>query len=176
MIALGYAPIPAQFKYLDVFLTGRPRHQKMDPFWIRHPSMDVAKRAKLFAPFDALRGFSAAIIAKDALYETKRELSDEDLEELNRKLSVLSELTRNRKVARENQVTVTVTHFIPCTDRNNESFKVKGNYKTINGICARVDPISHVFVLMDGHTVRFEDISELSYDERIEPCNEEWFE
>lgn len=66
MIKLGSAPMPADFAYRDVFLKGRPQHQKTDPFGIRHPCMDLGKRAKIFAPFDALRGFSAAIMAETA--------------------------------------------------------------------------------------------------------------
>lgn len=164
MIALGYAPIPAQFKYLDVFLTGRPRHQKMDPFWIRHPSMDVAKRAKIFAPFDALRGFSAVIIAKDALYEPKRDLSDEDKETLNRKLSTLSELTRNSKAVREKHVTISVTYFVPCSDRDNEAYQVRGKYETVKGICMNVDPLLRRLVLSDGRKIIFDDILSIKYE------------
>lgn len=66
MTALGYSPMPEDFAYRDVFLKGRPQHQKTDPFGIRHPAMDPGKRAKIFAPFDALRGFSAAIMAETA--------------------------------------------------------------------------------------------------------------
>lgn len=54
------------FRYLEVMLRGRPRHDRYDPFSVRHPSMDPSRRAKIFAPFDALRGFSAALIAKEA--------------------------------------------------------------------------------------------------------------
>ena len=66
MTVLGSSPMPEDFAYRDVFLKGRPRHQKTDPFGIRHPRMDLGKRAKIFAPFDALRGFSAAIMAETA--------------------------------------------------------------------------------------------------------------
>lgn len=59
-------PLPEHFKYRDAYLRGRPQHQKTDPFRIRHPLMDIGKRAKIFAPFDALRGFSAALMAVDA--------------------------------------------------------------------------------------------------------------
>ena len=58
--------IPRNFRYREAFLQERPRHQKTDPFRIRHPNMDVGRRAKIFAPFDALRGFSAALIAVEA--------------------------------------------------------------------------------------------------------------
>ena len=57
MIPIGAAELPPDFKYLDVLLQGRPRHERDDRFSIRHPRMDPAKRAKIFAPFDALRGF-----------------------------------------------------------------------------------------------------------------------
>ncbi len=73
MAGLGNTPMPDGFKYGDVFAKGRPRHQKTDPFRIRHPVMDPGKRAKIFAPFDALRGFSAAIMA-----ETARAMNEEE--------------------------------------------------------------------------------------------------
>ncbi len=53
--------MPPGFKYRDVFLKGKPRHECLDPFRIRHPSMDPGRRAKIFAPFDALKGFDEAI-------------------------------------------------------------------------------------------------------------------
>ena len=65
MRELGYLPMPAGFKYQDVFLKGRPVHQKTDPFGVRHPRMELLRRARIFAPFDALRGFRAAIIARE---------------------------------------------------------------------------------------------------------------
>ena len=51
------------FRYQQAFDRGRPRHRDGDAFSQRHPAMDLGRRAKIFAPFDALRGFSAAIIA-----------------------------------------------------------------------------------------------------------------
>ena len=73
MTKLGSVPMPEDFAYRDVFAQSRPRHQKTDPFGIRHPSMDPGKRAKIFAPFDALRGFSAAIMAETARAMTAEE-------------------------------------------------------------------------------------------------------
>ena len=66
MYAIGVMPMPAGFKYRDVFLKGKPRHDHYDSFRLRHPSMDPGKRAKIFAPFDALAGFSDALTAVDA--------------------------------------------------------------------------------------------------------------
>ena len=60
---IGFMPMPPAFPHRDVFLHGRPRHLPYDDFWIRHPPMDSGHRAKIFAPFSALRGFDDCIRA-----------------------------------------------------------------------------------------------------------------
>ena len=57
--------VPLSFPYLRVLMQGRPEHRE-DP---KHPPMDRGHRAKIFAPFDALDGFSAEIRKKDHLFE-----------------------------------------------------------------------------------------------------------
>ena len=93
MYAIGVMPMPAGFRYRDVFLKGRPQHDRFDNFRIRHPQMDVGKRAKIFAPFDALRGFNFAILMKNELYEDQLVLSPEDQEELDRRFGILHNLS-----------------------------------------------------------------------------------
>ena len=58
---IGYMPMPADFRHRELFYAGRPVHRKYDDFWYRHPTMSLSRRAKIFAPFDALRGFSDAV-------------------------------------------------------------------------------------------------------------------
>ena len=58
--------VPVSFPYLRVLMQGRPEHGKEDP---KHPPMERGHRAKIFAPFDALDGFSAEIKKKDRLFE-----------------------------------------------------------------------------------------------------------
>ena len=48
----------SSFRYRDVYEKGKPVHEKNDSFSVKHPPMDVSKRAKIFSPFDALKGFS----------------------------------------------------------------------------------------------------------------------
>ena len=55
MDAIGVMPVPADFRYLDVFLKGKPQHDRFDTFRVRHPIMDVGHRAKFFSPFDAAK-------------------------------------------------------------------------------------------------------------------------
>ena len=79
---IGYMPMPASFPYRSIFLKGRPHHEKYDDFWQKHPPMKPGRRAKIFAPFDALRGFDFAIMCKNELYTDKMLLSPEEQEEL----------------------------------------------------------------------------------------------
>ena len=131
--------IPADFRYRDVYIKGKPRHDGYDSFRVRHPVMDRGRRAKIFAPFDALRGFGDAVAAKDILYEERRILSQEDAQELGRRLAVLHRLTASSRLAKANRVEVTITYYDPCKDENHEYYGLRGRYQTVTGICRRVD-------------------------------------
>ena len=68
--------VDLSFPYVRVLVRGRPEHREAFP---KHPPMDREHRAKIFAPFDALDGFSAMIRQKDRLCEeTVREKTDGD--------------------------------------------------------------------------------------------------
>ena len=64
-----YHQVPEGFRYRDVLLKGRPKHDKYDPFTLRHPPMPASRWAKIYVPFDALRGFKEAIEAKTIQHE-----------------------------------------------------------------------------------------------------------
>ncbi len=158
MYAIGVMSMPTGFRYRETFLKGRPRHDRFDAFRNRHPSMDVRKRAKLFAPFDALRGFDFAIMCKNELYVDKAVLCPEDAEELSRRLTILHNLTYNSRMARENRVQVTVTYYEPCSDVNHEDYGIRGQYKSITGICWNVDAEVTRTILIDGIRLLLENV------------------
>lgn len=158
MYAIGVMPMPADFKYLEVLRKGKPRHDRFDDFSIRHPKMDCGKRAKLFAPFDALRGFNFAISRKEVLYMDKPELSREDECELNRQLDILHNLTFNSRMARENAVFVIVTRFVPCEDQEHEACGKRGQLHTVSGICRNVDTDITKTICVGGEVIAFRDI------------------
>lgn len=81
--------------------------------------MSLGKRAKIFSPFYALKGFTDAVEAKEALYVERTELSEDECARLENIITDLQELVRNCNAARENNITVPVTHFVPCADENN---------------------------------------------------------
>ena len=159
---IGYMPMPANFKYKSVFLHGKTQHEPEDPFRLRHPIMPCSRRAKLFSPFDALRGFDAAIWSKEVLYEDRKQLDESEQEILDRKLVLLRKLTYNSRVARQNRPTVTVTYFSPCTDENSFAYGSQGQYVSVTGIVHNVDPDVSRTITLDNQVIDLSDISDIS--------------
>ena len=67
--------VPSSFRYRKVLEKGKPVHDKNDSFSIKHPAMDLSRRAKIFNPFDALKGFG------DELSKAQAEITDSFLDE-----------------------------------------------------------------------------------------------
>ena len=164
---IGDIPMPAGFRYKAIFDRGKPEHTMTDPFRIRHPSMDVRKRAKIFAPFDALKGFNEAVAAKDILYEPKRKLNEEEMAELNRRLNILWQLTYNGKFARRNPVKVRITYFVLCTDPNSEACGLLGRRRILTGICRKVDPYNGRSILIDNTYIPLRDIYQIEDEKSL---------
>ena len=148
--------IPKGFRYSEVLRRGKPVHEKFDSFSIRHPSMPLEKRAKIFSPFDALKGFSEAISAKDVIYEYRKTLSDEDMRVLDQKLCLLRQLTINSKASRVSSIPVEVTYFHCLEDPGMQ--EEKGSYLTDSGILRKVDDFSRILILNDDTRIPIDDI------------------
>lgn len=158
---IGYMPMPANFEYRALFLHGRPRHEKYDDFWRKHPPMDTTHRAKIFSAFDALAGFDTWIANKEIPYRDRRYLSEGEREELDRKLNLLRRLTCNGREARKNRPQITVQYFSPCTDEHSFAYGTGGTYETVSGICRKVDDL-YGTVTIDDTVIPIEDISAVS--------------
>jgi hypothetical protein len=123
--------------------------------------MTPQHRAKIFAPFAALVGFDEHICSKEIQYVPRHELDADEEWELNRKLNVLHGLTANSRLARENNVTVSIEYYVPCADPNNDAYGRKGLYRTVTGMVRKVDSVSQALTLNgeDGdHVIPFADI------------------
>ena len=149
---------PQNFKYIEVVKKGKPEHQKYDNFYINHPPIDLSRRAKIFSPFDALKGFNEAIASKDVLYEKRKELTEEDIRVLNVKLNILSQLTGNSKEARTNNVHASITYFVPCSDIDNAAYKVMGKYETVEGTVMNVDSEIYRIIKLNSIQIPIDDI------------------
>ena len=110
------------------------------------PRMPRQSRAKIFAPYQALKGFGEAVHAKDTAYVRRMELTEYAQELLDRKL---------RRLRRRD--TVAVTWFRPKPD---EAERDIGQYLTATGTVERVDPVFRV-LLLGGQRIPIEDITEL---------------
>lgn len=158
--------IPFQFPYLTVLLLGRPQHD-LDDFSHRYPQMERGKRAKLFAPFDALDGYSENVNSKKIHYGNKVILSDAEQEELNRRLTILHQLTRNSRLAKACQAKVTVRYFVLCTDEHSFACKVLGQYVTVTGIVRKVDVIGRRILLTNGAAILWDDLCAIESEEGL---------
>lgn len=174
MYAIGVMVMPPDFQYQEVYFRGKPQHDRFDEFRVRHPSMASGRRAKIFAPFDALKGFGSAIASKNVRYEDKTELDSEAEAELNRRLSILKNLTYNSRMARMNKVRVTVCYFAPCTDENNDAYGSRGKYISLNGTCLKVDDEVSKSILVDSTRIAFSDIR--SIDSNGDIFTRDWAE
>lgn len=160
---IGYMPMPAGFPYADIYKKGRPRHgipgklATYDTFYIKHPPMETRRRAKIFAPFDALRGFNDAIAAKRVLYEDQRELTEKEIEDLDREMTLLQKLADSRRQSGEKPPSICITYFQPCQDPESDAFGKKGTYETLTGRLRKIDPLQRRIILDTGeaafHTI-----------------------
>ena len=136
--------------------------------------MDRGRRAKIFAPFDALDGYSESIDSKNVEYVERIELEEADRIELNRRLQILRTLTYNSKLARVNQVKVTVRYYTPCTDHNRFAWQMLGQYVTVTGICWKVDPEETGCIKIDEAAIPLADVAEITASDEALFKKDEW--
>ncbi len=149
-------PVPPQFPYLHVLIRGRPHHV-MDEFAFRHPPMERGKRAKIFSAFDALDGYGETIDGKNTVYTDRITPDESEKEELNRRLTILHQLTCNTRLAKANRVAVTVRYYVPCTDEYSFSRGIRGQYADIKGIVRKVDMENRIAVVGQS-AISFDDM------------------
>ena len=111
----------------------------------RRAGMTMHDRAAQFSPFSALTGYENVIAESERLTDTKTELADSAVEQIDEKLCILAE---NIKI----HPTVTVTYFEP--DRH----KTGGQYVTVTGQVKRVDSYEQELLLTDGRAIPMEAI------------------
>ena len=114
------------------------------------PRMPRLNRAKLFAPYDALKPFESTVHAKDTVYVRRKELSEFAQECLDQRL---------RRLERSDVVTVT---WFQATETDRDS----GQYVTGTGTVTKIDRIYRV-IYLDKQAIPVRDILDLyGEDER----------
>lgn len=132
------------------------------------------RSTKIFAPFDALDGYSESIDSKNVEYVERIELEEADRIELNRRLQILRTLTYNSKMARANQVKVSVRYYTHCTDHNRFAWQMLGQYVTVTGICWKVDPEETGCIKVDEAVIPLVDVAEITASDESLFKKDEW--
>lgn len=145
--------------YKDIInLSWREEVQKSTPsFFIKHPQMSLENRAKIFAPFAALRGHSDRLSEETGklLRSNRTELSEEEA-------AVLSDKLLQVKKGME----VTVLYFEPDSPGGNIGYDVY-----LTGTVAEIDAVYRIIKINTGETndkgeivktVKFDDLLDVT--------------
>ena len=127
--------------YGDIIHLPRPHSHAKKP-------MSLSDRAAQFAPFAALSGYDDMVCEEARLTETKTDLSEYELEQLNRTLSLLQQLLASGTVPG-----VTLSFFCP------DSKKAGGSYETITGRVKEVDAAEKCLRLYGSENIEDKRIS-----------------
>ena len=123
------------------------------PHWQskKHPHMSLYDRAAQFAPFSALTGYDDMVQEEGRLTDTRIELTSDEKEILNRKLSVINDAIRNGQ-----HPTLTITYFIPDKQKDG------GRYETVVETIKRIDVVRGKLVLLKTDEINLRDILDIS--------------
>ena len=125
-------------KYEDITHLTRPQYPDLPP-------MSIHDRAAQFSPFAALVGYDDAVAETARLTYSRREISEEELNELNVQLGKLAELISSKPQIR-------VTYFIPVSRKDG------GSYSSRTGNAKSIDQIRNTIKFTDGDEIPIADI------------------
>lgn len=124
--------------YDDIINLSRPQYHDLPP-------MSIHDRAAQFSPFAALVGYDAAVEETARLTDSRREMEEDEIDELNRQLSELNKRLSERPRIR-------VTYFI--RDRKKEG----GRYASKIGNARTIDQAENRIIFKDGESVPVKDM------------------
>ena len=111
--------------------------------------MPMNQRAAQFAPFSALVGYSEKIADVSKVLDSKIELTEERMAEINRKIQMIQEKL-------DSKPTVTITYFV--STRGKET----GFYQRNSTKVKKIDSFQQQLLLDDNTYVSFSDIIDIT--------------
>lgn len=105
-----------------------------------YPKMDRSNRAKQFMPFDALKGLREALLEMERIIVSKRELSEEQKDEIDKKL---------RRIQKQDIVMA-------------EYFQ-NGEYVQVTSVVSNIDKTNRILEI-ENVRIPFDDISDLQIE------------
>jgi len=127
--------------YNDIKHLTRPQYDDLHP-------MSMSDRAAQFSPFAALVGYGDAVAETARLTDSKAELTEDEMSELNANLNRLLD-------SLDEQPQISVTYFVP------DEKKLGGKYVEKVGIVRIYDSYSGEIVFTDGERVDVNDMAKI---------------
>lgn len=129
--------------YDDIKHLTRPQYDDLHP-------MSMHDRAAQFSPFAALVGYDDAVAEKARLTDSRSELTEDEMSELNANLNRLLD-------SLDEQPLISVTYFVP------DEKKSGGRYVDKVGVVRIFDSNANELVFMDGVRIAIADMVELVF-------------
>ena len=111
--------------------------------------MSMHDRAAQFAPFSALTGYEESIVEAGRLTEERRELSETEQTELNRRINFLAKSLKSNPEA-------DIIYFVP------DERKSGGEYQSVTGMIKTISLPERIITLNSGQAIRLDDILDIS--------------
>ena len=132
--------------YNDIKHLTRPQYDDLHP-------MSMHDRAAQFSPFAALVGYDDAVAETARLTDSRLELTEDEMFELNAKLNRLLD-------SLDEQPKIRVTYFVP------DERKSGGRYVEKVGVVRIYDSYSQELVFTDGVRIAVADMAKLDFMEK----------
>ena len=133
--------------YEDIKHLTRPQYGDLHP-------MSMHDRAAQFSPFAALVGYDDAVAETARLTDSKLELTEDEMSELNADLNRLLDILNE-------QPQISVTYFV------HDEKKSGGKYVEKQGVVRIFDSYSQELVFTDGVRIAVTDMARLDFTEEI---------
>ncbi len=133
-------------RYYNIRYMSRPQYDDL-------PNMSRHDRAAQFSPFAALTGYDDAVNETARYTESRRELTEDEIIELNARLAELTDRLNERPM-------VSVTYFLP------DEKKAGGSYVTKRGALRLIDGYENVLIFTDGDRIPIEQLFSVITDKK----------
>lgn len=131
--------------YDDIKHLTRPQYDDLHP-------MSMHDRAALFSPFAALVGYDDAVAETARLTDSRLELTEDEMLELNANLNRLLD-------SLDEQPQISVTYFVP------DKYKTGGRYIVKTGTVRRIDEYARVLIFTDKSEIPIDDTVQIVFCE-----------
>ena len=115
----------------------------------KHPKMSLHDRAAQFSPFAALTGYEDAIKEKQRLTQRKKELTNEEKEEISNKIGYILENKVNEPIK--------ICYFVP------DPIKDGGKYIELEQSIKKIDKYNREIILDSKLHISFDNIISIDF-------------